>query len=162
MGNALTVRKSTSLFNELEKMHDRVMKRAFDIFNGSGGIFGKDLENWLAAERELIWKPAIELREEGAAFNLKIAVPGVDPGDLDIEVTPEHLVVKAETHHEHEKVKGEMHACEFESGHLFRSVQFPKRVNTEKVKAEFKNGVVTVTAEIAEEAGGRKVTVGAA
>jgi HSP20 family protein len=159
---SLAVRRSPSLFKELERMQERVMKRAYEIFNINGGIFGKDLDNWLAAERELIWKPAIELKEGNNEFNLRIAVPGVDAKDLDIEVTPETLLVKAETHHEDKKTEGQLHTCEFESGHLFRSVHFPKRINPDSVKAEFKNGIVTVTAAIAEEARSRKIAVDAA
>ena len=68
----LPVRKTKSIFNEIDKMHERIMHRAHDIFLANGGVFGKDLENWLSAERELVWKPAIELREKGNEFLLTI------------------------------------------------------------------------------------------
>ena len=162
MANSVAIRKSQSVWNEIEKMQDRIMKRAYEIFDRNGGVFGKDLDDWLAAERELVWKPAIELREIGKEFNLQIAVPGIDAKDLDIEVTPDTLLVKAEIHHEQEEKKGNLYAYEFQSGNLFRSVQFPKKVNPEKVKAEFKNGMLTITAEVAEEAQARKVNIEAA
>ena len=162
MANSVAIRKSQSVWNEIEKMQDRIMKRAYEIFDGNGRVFGKDLDDWLAAEREFVWKPAIELREKGKEFNLQIAVPGIDAKDLDIEVTPDTLLVKAEIHHEQEEKKGNLYACEFQSGNLFRSVQFPKKVNPEKVKAEFKNGMLTITAEVAEEGQARKVNIEAA
>ena len=163
MGNSIEIRKSQSVWKEIEKMQDRILKRAYEIFNGNGGIFGKDLDNWLAAERELVWKPAIELREKDKEFDLQIALPGIDAKDLDIEVTPDTLLVKAETRHEQEEKKGNLYTCEFQTGNVFRSVHFPKKVNPEKVKAEFKNGMLTITAEIAEASqAARKVAIEAA
>ena len=144
-------------FDELKQMQDRVMHRAYDLFETRGKALGRDLEHWLAAERELIWKPSIELTEKGNEFSLRIAVPGVDPKDIDIEVTPEYLLVKAEARHEHGEDRGHVHICEFESGNLFRSIRFPKTINPDKVKAEFKNGELYVNAAIAPEAEARKI-----
>ena len=56
---AVQKKEKESFWDELQKMEDRIMKRAYDIFRGSGSVFGRDLDNWLAAERELIWKPAL-------------------------------------------------------------------------------------------------------
>jgi HSP20 family protein len=157
MATTLPVKKTESIFDELNNLHDRIMKRAFEIFDGNGHVFGKDLEDWLQAERELVWKPAIELEEEDNEIRLQIATPGVDPKDIDIEVTPEYVLVKAETQHEHKEEKGKVHVCEFTSGNMFRSVHLPKKIDPDKVKAQFKNGMLSLTAEIAKEAQARKI-----
>ena|SRR5579862_867606 len=157
MATTLPVKKRESIFHELNSLHDQIMKRAFEIFDGNGHNFGKDVDNWLQAERELVWKPAIELEEKDNAVRLQIATPGVDPKDIDIEVTPEYVLVKAETRHEHKEDKGQVHICEFTSGNMFRSVRFPKKIDPDQVKAEFKNGILTLTAEIAKEAQARKI-----
>ncbi len=157
MATTLPVKKTESLFDEMNKLHDRIMKRAYELFDGNGHVFGKDVEDWLQAERELVWKPAIELEEKDNEIRLQIATPGIDPKDLDIEVTPEHILIKAETQHEHKEEKGQVHVCEFTSGHLFRSVHLPKKIDPDKVKAEFKNGILSLTAEIAKEAQARKI-----
>ena len=65
----------------------------------------------------------------------------------------------AETHHEHEGKKGVVLTCEFLPGHLFRSLRFPKPVNADKVKAEFKNGMLVVTAGIANDSRARMVEI---
>jgi HSP20 family protein len=155
-------REKESVWDELQKMEDRVMKRAYDIFSGKGSIFGKDLDDWLAAERELVWKPAIELTEKDNQFEIRVAVTGIDPKDLNVEVTSEDLLVKGHTKAEKKEDKGEVHTSEFQSGSLFRSIHFPKKVEPNKVKAEIKNGLLTVVAPIAEEAKSRKVNIHAA
>ena len=157
MATTLPVKKTESIFDELSNLHDRIMKRAFEIFDGNGHVFGKELEDWLQAERELVWKPAIELEEADNEIRLQIATPGVDPKDIHIEVTPEYVLVKAETQHEHKEEKGKVHVSEFISGNMFRSVHLPKKIDPDKVKAQFKNGMLSLTAEIAKEAQARKI-----
>ena len=105
----------------------------------------------------MVWKPALELRETDGEFVLDVAVPGVDPKDIDIEVTPDYIVLKADIQHEHDEKKGTVDICEFQSGKMYRSIHLPKRINPEKVKAEFKNGLLKLKAEIAEEARAKKI-----
>ena len=157
MAESVAVRKLSSIFDEMNQMQDRVMRRAYDLFEKNGRLFGRDLDDWLQAERELFWKPAMELREADGEFVLEVAVPGVDPKDVDIQVTPEDIVLKADIQHKHEEKKGTVHICEFQSGRMFRSVHIPKRINPDTVKAEIKNGLLTLKAEIAEEARAKKI-----
>jgi HSP20 family protein len=159
MSATLPIKKSESIFDELSTMQDRIMRRAYDIFESNGRAIGRDLEHWLDAERQLVWRPAAELTEKDGVFHVSVAVPGVDPKALDIEVAPEYLLIKAEIHHEHADKKGTVHLCEFETGSLFRSIRFPKRVDPGKVKAEFNNGMLHLTAAIGAEANTRKIEV---
>jgi HSP20 family protein len=161
MAETVSIRRTSSILEEMREMEDRIMRRAHDIFSGNG-IFGRDLENWLQAELELVWKPMVELCEKGDEFRLEAAVPGVDPKNIDIEVTPEDILLRAEDAHEHKEEKGTVHICEFDSGKMFRSIHLPKRINPNRVKAEFKNGILYLTADIAEEARVKTVKVEAA
>ena len=70
--------------------------------------------------------------------------------------------MKADLHHEHKEKKGDVYACEFASGNLFRSIHLPKKIDPDKVKAEFKNGMLSLKAPVAEEARAKKVKVEAA
>ena len=157
MATTLPIKKTESIFDELQQMHDRIMKRAFEIFDGNGHTFGRDLENWLQAERELVWKPSIELEEKDNKFLLQVALPGVESKDIDIEVTPEEILVKADLHREQKEKKGKVHTSEFASGNFFRAVRLPKKIDPEKVKAEFKDGMLHLTADVAQEAQARKI-----
>jgi HSP20 family protein len=157
MAEPVVVRKISSILDEMNQMQERITRRAYDLFEQSGRLFGRDLDDWLQAERELVWKPALELRETDGEFVLEVAVPGVDPKDIDIEVTPEYIVLKADIQHEHEEKKGNVHICEFQSGKMYRSIHLPKKINPDKVKAEFKNGLLKLKAEIAEEARAKKI-----
>ena len=146
----VAVRKTESVWDQIQKMEQQIMRRAYEIFNSNG--VGQDLENWLAAEREMIWKPAIELSEKDNQFLLRIVVAGVDPKDLRVEVTADELLVRAESQTRKKEKKGEIHTSEFQSGSLFRLVRFPKKVNPDQVKAEVKNGLLEITVPVAVEA----------
>ena len=150
MTDYVPVRKTSSIFDEWKRMQNQVMRRAYDIFEHNGHPFGRDLDHWIQAEHELMWKPPIELHEVDGKLVLEAAVSGMDPKDITVDVTPEDIMLKAETQHQHDEKKGTLHVCEFESGSMFRSIHLPRRINPDKVKAELKNGLLRVTAEVAE------------
>ena len=157
MADTVTIRKLSSVFDEIKDMQDRIMRRAYEIFERNGGMLGRDVENWTQAERELVWKPPFELREKDGKFELEAAIAGVEARDINIEVSPEEIVLKAETQHKHKEQRGIVHYCEFESGKMFRSIHLPKKIDPNKVRAEFKNGLLRLTAEITEEARARTI-----
>jgi HSP20 family protein len=161
MAKTVPIQKTHSVFDEMREVQNRIMRRAYEIFS-ENGIFGRDFENWLRAERELVWKPAFELCEKDGAFRVEIAVPGVEANDIEIEVTPDDVLVRANISHEHREEKGTVHVCEFETGRMFRTIHLPKKIDPDRVKAEFKNGMLNLTAEIAREQRAKIVKVDAA
>jgi HSP20 family protein len=114
--------------------------------------------NWTTGfrlKKELVWKPAVELKEKDTHFELQAALAGMDPKEIRIEVTPEELLIRSDTKFEKREEKEELCYTEFQSGFLFRSIRFPKRVDPNRVRAEYRNGLLSVTAPIAEEARAR-------
>jgi HSP20 family protein len=90
------------------------------------------------------------------------ALPGVEAKDLDVQITPEHVLIKAGTAHEHAADVGTVHVCEFECGKIFRSVHFPEKIDPDSAKAEYRNGMLRLTAAIAKAATAQKVEIKAA
>jgi HSP20 family protein len=132
---------------ELDRIRQRISERAYERYRTSDGCSSPD-EDWLKAERELLWQPAVEVRQKDGRFEVRAAVAGVDPEDLSVTVSPEHLVIKGNGAHIHEATDGAVHCCEFSGGQLFRMVSFPEPIVAEKVTAECRNGLLTVTAPI--------------
>lgn len=158
----IEVRKADTIFDELDRLQRAISRRAYDVFRNRGALWGGPLTDWLTAEHELVWKPAIELRQKDNQFEVLAALPGVDTKDLDVQVTPEDVLIKAETTHEHTPETGTVHVCEFDGGKLFRSIHFPERIDPESVRAEYRNGMLRLTAAIASRAAAQKVEVKAA
>jgi len=156
MTESVEIRKTSSVLDEMNEIQERITQRAYEIFERNGSVFGHQLEDWLQAEQELLWRPSIELREKNGELLLQAALSGVDPKDVEIEVTPEDIILKAETQHQHEEQKGKVHICEFNTGTMFRSIHLPTKINPDRVKVEFNNGLLKLTAQIEQEARAKK------
>ncbi len=147
MAGKPTVTKKDSLLSTIEEWRERIAKRAYEMFCDSGGALGRDTENWAAAERELFWKPAVEVEEGDDAICVRMAVAGVDPKDIEIECDGERLVVSGETRREHAEQRGRMHVSELETGSLYRAIDLPRAIDPDQIKADTKNGLLTITAK---------------
>jgi len=141
-----------SIAEDLDAIQGRIAVRASEIFRARGGAFGRAVDDWLKAEKETIWRPALEVHRTQDAFVVEAAVAGVTPGQLDVRVTPSELLIAAELHHLHREQEGAAVLCEFANGPLFRSYKFPEPVETSRVKAECHDGLLRVTAPIAQPA----------
>lgn len=158
----IEVKKADTIFEELNRLHQAVSRRAYDLFRNGGTLWSGALTDWLTAERELVSKPAIELRQKDTRFEVLAALPGVEAKDLDVQITPEDLLIKAETTHEHTSETGIVHLCEFGGRNIFRSIHFPEKIDPSSAKAEYRNGMLHLTAAIANAATAQKVEIKAA
>jgi HSP20 family protein len=157
----IELKKRDSVLDELNRLHEDISQRAYELFRNHQGFFAGPLDDWLRAERELVWRPAVELRQKDGEIELLAAVAGVDPKDLDVQVTPTDILITAASEHRHESKEGTVHLCEFEAGRLFRSVHLPDRIDPDSVKAECRNGLLRLTAAVAK-ASPKKIDVQAA
>ena len=158
----IEVRKADTIFNELDRLHQAISRRAYDLFRNGGTLGGGALTDWLTAEHELISKPAVELRQKDRQFEVLAALPGIEAKDLDVQITPEDVLIEAETTHEHTTDTGTVHLCEFDSGKIFRSIHFPEKIDPNSAKAEYRNGMLRLTAAIAKAAAAQPVEIKAA
>jgi HSP20 family protein len=146
------LKKRDSILEDLNRIHEEVSRRAYDLFQNHEGFLAGSLGDWFRAEREVIWRPAVELREKDGHFELAVALAGVDPKDLDVQVTPQDILITAESRHQHDEQHGTVHVCEFKAGRLFRSIRLPQPIDPDTVKASYRNGMLHVTADLAKQA----------
>ena len=147
--SALKTRTVQTLRDEIEQIRRQTTERAYEAFRRRGAQLASALDDWLSAERQTIWKPAIEVCEKENAFIIEASVAGVEPRDLDVQVTPDTVLIKAGVSHAHTDQKGTVHICEFAPGRLFRLIQLAAVIDPDSVKAECQNGLLRITAPIA-------------
>jgi HSP20 family protein len=145
-------RTSDSVLDEIEAMQRRIADRAQKIFRERGGALGHAIDDWLKAERETLWRPALEVRRTKDAFVVEAAAAGLDPKQFDVRVTPTELLLAADVHHSDREQDGETVLCEFVNGPLFRNYRFPEPIDPSRVVAEYRNGLLRVTAPLAHPA----------
>jgi len=142
--------RSLPVFREMEHLFERIRSRAFDLFSGRARHgFGNAMDDWLAAERELCGV-AGELVEKDGEFVLNVALAGFAPADVAVTATPRELIVRAratsELKEEPAKPDGTVHWSEFRRNDVYRSIQLPADIDVEKVKATFRNGLLSIVA----------------
>jgi HSP20 family protein len=135
-----------TLCEEMEALSDTIRERAFGLFQSRGGGDGSDVDDWLRAERDVIWSPAVELTENERDFRARIALPGFNEKDLKVTAAPESLIVEAEKTHTHDARTGGVLLCEFSDKRLFRRLEFPAPINVDKVTATLDRGILLVNA----------------
>jgi HSP20 family protein len=148
----LKTRIVETIAGQVEGVQERIASRAREIWATRGAPLGSALEDWLLAERETVWRPAVEVRRADGAFLVEAALAGVEASQLDVQASSHELLLAAPLHHGHPAPAGEVLTCEFANGPLFRTVRFPEPVDPKKVKAELRNGLLRVTAPLAGRA----------
>jgi HSP20 family molecular chaperone IbpA len=134
--------KQESLFNEMEKTFNAMARRAYEIFAGNGRVFGRDLDNWLQAERELLHPVALNMTETDEAFTVKAEVPGFTEKEIEVAVEQGRLVITGQKEDSKEEKKGKTVCAETRSDRVLRVVDLPGEVEADKVTATLKNGVL--------------------
>ena len=138
-----------TVFDQVETVRRRVAERAAEMFRERRSAIGDAIDDWLRAERETVWRPAIEVVRTEDAFVVAVAAAGVDPKQFDVRVTPTALLVAADVHHSDRDKAGGVLVCEFATGPLFRNYAFPEPVEPSRVTAEYRNGLLRVVAPLA-------------
>ena len=105
--------------------------------------------------------PAIEMTETKDAYKLSAELPGIDAKDVDITVANGILSISGEKKEEREEKEEGFMFAERSYGAFERRIELPEAADASKVKARFKNGVLTVTVpkNMAVEAEKHHVTI---
>lgn len=90
------------------------------------------------------WTPLADIYEDDDALTLRFELAGVDPSKVDIRFENGVLTLKGERKMESEEKKDNYHRVELSYGTFTRSFTLPATVDAEKIKAESKNGILTV------------------
>jgi HSP20 family protein len=105
------------------------------------------------------WAPAVELKDAGDAFVLKIQLPGVDEKDLDIQVTKDMVKIAGEHRRDRQNQENGYYRSEFRYGKFSRTVGLPSAVQNDQVQAGYKNGILSLTLPKVVEARNKVVKV---
>ena len=95
--------------------------------------------------------PAIDMYQTDNEVVVKASLPGVKTDEVQINITGEILTIKGETKQVEEKKEKAWHMREQRWGAFERAIALPTEVVSDKAKAEFENGILTITLPKAEE-----------
>jgi HSP20 family protein len=96
--------------------------------------------------------PRADITETDNALEVSVELPGIDHKDVDVSLTDTALIIKGEKKSERDENSKGYHLSERSYGSFYRTIPLPSGVDTDKVNAEFKNGVLTVRLSKTQEA----------
>src|SRR4028119_598808 len=108
---------------------------------------------------EATWMPAVELVDAGDNFVLKAQLPGIDPKDVDVQVSREAISISGERHYENTDEKSGYVRSEFRYGKFHRVLPLPTHIQNDSVQAEYQEGILTLTLPKVTEARNKVVKI---
>jgi HSP20 family protein len=149
------------IFEELAQRFGEVRQRAFDLFEERGRQIGREVEDWLRAEREVLGPAASEFAEKDDAYEVRVALPGFEVKDVSVTATPEGLIVHAATKQEKKSEKGQVIWTEFASNDVYRRFVTPNPIDVDRTKATLDKGVLLITVPKAAQPKEKAIAVSA-
>ena len=150
-GNPFRVSSSWDPFRELEEMQSRLASlfgRRLPTPGGRDEAFG--LTEWM---------PPVDIAEDEKEYTIKVELPGVSKEDVKVTVEGGVLSITGERKAEKEEKDKKYHRIERSYGSFFRSFTLPEGTSTEKIGAEFKDGILKLHLPKDEKAKSKKVDV---
>ena len=104
--------------------------------------------------------PMMNLREDKDSLYIEALAPGLDPGSLELTVHGDQLRLQGEKQSISTDIKPEQwHRSERSAGRFARTLTLPAEVESDKVKAEYRNGILYITLPKHERAKPKQISV---
>jgi HSP20 family protein len=132
-------------FEDFAKNTEAIAKKAFERFQERGYQLGHELEDWFKAEREVLRRVPVEIKDIDGKLDIRAEVPGFTAENLKVSVEPNRLTIKGETESKSDKKEDGTIYSEWKSNKIFRSLDLPTRVDADLALAKIKDGVLTLT-----------------
>ena len=133
---------SHSQTNPLDRLQQE-MNQVFDnFFRGwPSSLFPRDTtQAW-----ENLMRPQLDIAESGQAYTITMEVPGVEEKDIEMTLSDGTLTIRGEKRYEQEDKEKQYHRVERSYGTFRRVLSLPNDADEHAIKAQFENGVLTVT-----------------
>lgn len=132
--------------SQLREEIDRLFETPFADFPRMGEFFNG-------------WAPPLDLSEDKDNLVAAVEIPGMSRENLEVSVHEGVLSISGERVRGNENAVGEAHRRERVCGRFHRSLSLPKPVRIEAIRANYRDGVLTVTMPKTEEAKPRQIEV---
>ena len=106
-----------------------------------------------------IWAPAVDVYEEGDTFHIHADLPGLKRDEIDVTVDGNTMTISGEKKKEHETKEDSFYRAERFYGKFSRSIDLPSSVDTSKIDATYKDGVLEIAVSKSEAARPKQIKI---
>lgn len=137
-------------------------KELEDVSNRLNRMFGRaptrtESDNEMLAVAD--WMPSVDISETDAAYLIKGEIPGVKKEDVKVTIQDGMLTIQGERKQEKEEKGKKFHRVECSYGSFVRSFRVPDDADENKIKADFKDGMLNVTLPKSAKAKSKAISV---
>ena len=134
-------------FDDLQRQVNRLFEdfgRGWDVWRPFGRSMFDLAPTW---STQTTWAamPAVDVAEKDKAFEITAELPGMEEKNIEVKVANSTLTIKGEKKEEREEKEKDYYVSERRFGSFQRSFGLPEGVDADKIEANFKNGVLTIT-----------------
>lgn len=143
---------------------DTLFEDLFDFRRDFDRVFNRLLNRSSSQEDPMLhsgFAPAVEtsIDKDRRQFRCQVMLPGVDPNDVNIQVLGNNLSISGERSSSQEKKEADYFQREIVYGSFQRTIPLPQGVETDKLNAEYRNGILEITAPISALALPRRIEI---
>ena len=134
-----------------------------------GSLFSPSREDWIDrffygwptfSEQGEFWSPRTDIQETDREIFIDVELPGIRKEDVKVEIKNNVLTISGERKKEHADEKEAEYCCtELMYGKFERSFGLPDIVKSDSIRANYKDGILTITLEKSEKAIPREIAV---
>ncbi|UII26355.1 Hsp20/alpha crystallin family protein [Fulvivirga maritima] len=107
-------------------------------------FFGKKIDDQSASNEAIGTIPSVNINDKDKAFEVSVAVPGLDKKDIKLEVQNNCLVISSEKQYEKEESEGQWMRKEYGYASFQRMFMLPDNADPEKIDASLKSGILKI------------------
>lgn len=145
-------------FNPVRDLLD--VEREFNrMFSNLGSRFGIAKKDGDEEYENAVWMPLTDIYEDKDNYKIKADLPGIKKSDVKISYSDGELSISGERVQELETKDAKCHRAERTFGRYYRSFTLPKEIKEDKIKAEFKDGQLTIIIPKADEVKPKEIEI---
>lgn len=122
-------------------------------------LFNNFVRSTEADREQTMWSPQVDIFESDDEISVTVEIPGMEKEDVTVSIQDNVLTLKGEKKQDTESKDKNFHRVERAYGSFERSFSLPSTIQTDRVKATAKDGVLTIALPKAEEAKPKEIAI---
>ncbi len=130
--------------NEKQLTYWEPLRNLLSSRNNFDGLF-ENFFGRMPMERQDLWAPIVDIVENNGNIEVKVELPGMNKDDIKVTIKNNMLRLSGERMQEEKTAEKTFHRSERYFGKFYRTIQLPADIDADKIKAQYKDGVLNIT-----------------
>ena len=133
---------------EVDRLFESFLSDPWSLF--SNGTTSRSSSSWL---------PSLDVSEDENQVQVALEVPGIDPENIDISISGNHLTIQGEKREEKEDKGKDFYHTERRFGSFRRVIELPSNTDADTIAADYKKGILRITAKKTGDSSRKRIPI---